>query len=71
MCELNKGKGGHFADDIFDLISWKVDIWILINTVEPNFSDIWNNVYTFSINQLHVKVSSTKFCPFWSSLNIC
>ena len=43
---------------------------LLIRSIGTNFSEIWNEVYTFSFEKMHLKMPFAKWRPFWPSLNV-
>ena len=49
---------------------WTNDGILLIGPLGTNFSEIFNEIYTFSFKKMHLKMSSGKCRPFCLSLNV-
>ena len=43
---------------------------LLIRSIGTNFSEILNEIYTFSFEKMHLKMPFAKWRPFWPSLNV-
>ena len=43
---------------------------LLIGPLGTNFSEILREIHTFSLKQIHLKLSSAKLCPFGFGLNV-
>ena len=43
---------------------------LLIEPLGTNFSEIWIKIYTFSLEKMHLKMSSTKWRPSCLGLNV-
>ena len=51
-------------------IIWTNDGILLIGPLRTNFSEIFNEIYTFSFKKMHLKMSSGKCRPFCLNLNV-
>ena len=51
-------------------IIWTNAGTLLIGPLGTNFSEFFIVIHTFSFNKMHLKMSSTKWCPFCLGLNV-
>ena len=52
------------------VIIWTTDETLLIETLGTNFSEILNEIHTFSFKKIHSKMSPVKWRPFCLGVNV-
>ena len=52
------------------VIIWTTDETLLIETLGTNFSEILNEIHTFSFKKIHLKMSPVKWRPFCLGVNV-
>ena len=71
VCKLTSiGSDNDLSPGRHQAIIWTNTGISLIGTLGTNFSEILIEIYTFSFNKMHMKISSAKFRPFCLDLNV-